>query len=67
MTQETVEKLWDHRHVCDSHEFTKTTVQRDEATGDRFYLYRCLKCQWLYREPLVYAEQEAKPAAQKAA
>lgn len=52
MMQETAEKLWDHRHVCDSHEFIKTTVQRDEATGDRYYGYRCMKCKAEIRESI---------------
>lgn len=66
MTQDTAEKLYAHHQQCGGHEFTKGTVQRDEASGDRFYLYRCLKCQWTYREPLVQSEP-AEPAVKKAA
>ena len=65
MRQETAEKLWDHRLVCDSHEFTKTTVQRDEATGARYYGYRCMKCKGEIKEfiPMTAAEELPKEKA----
>ena len=61
MMQETAEKLWDHRHVCDSHEFTKTTVQRDDVTGDRYYGYRCMKCKGEIRESIPMTAAEGLP------
>ena len=61
MMQETVEKLWGHHLACGSHEFTKSTVQRDEKTGDRYYRYRCAKCNHEIREPLPMSAAEEIP------
>jgi hypothetical protein len=61
VTPETVEKLWQHRLECGSHDYTKTTVQRDAATGARYYVYRCMTCKAEFREPLDGIESVEVP------
>jgi len=65
MTQETAERLMDHHRGCGGNEFTKSTLQRDEASGARYYRYVCLKCNGELREYL--AEETSVPLPTKEA
>jgi hypothetical protein len=56
MTTDTANTLMDHHKGCGGFEFTKSTLQRDEASGARYYRYCCLKCGTELRE---YAPEEA--------
>lgn len=51
MTVDTANKMMDHHNQCGSFEFTKSSsLLGDPTTLDRYYSYRCAKCQFEIRE-----------------
>jgi len=60
MNQDTLAAIMKHHHECGGFEFTKSTVQRDEKTDERFIKYQCSTCNHEIHEQL---EVEKKRAA----
>jgi hypothetical protein len=66
MTAETAEKMMDHHVGCGGFEFTRSTVQRDEKSGDRYYAYQCVKCKTEIRESIPVTAAEELPVEKAA-
>jgi len=60
MNQDTLAAIMKHHYQCGGFEFTKSTVQRDDKTNERFIKYQCSKCGHEIHEQL---EVEKKRAA----
>ena len=63
MNQETAERMHAHHLECGGNEFTKSTLQLDSKTNERYYRYRCVKCGNETRELIETEEQEPRAIA----